>query len=103
MTNSNEFYTRSSDNPNGLFEAILNPSFSEHVPELDKRLAYVSADIQVYLMDVVGVDKDMASIVAARALQEVLAAAKIQFTTEDMSTILQTGDLISPARPFSDI
>lgn len=96
MANSHEFYTRSSENPNGLFEAILDPSFSEHVPEMNKRLAYVSADIQIYLMDVVGVDKDMASIVAARALQEVLSAVQIDIPREDMSAILETGDVISP-------
>lgn len=97
MRNSNEFYTRSSENPNGLFEAILDPSFPEQVPELDKRLAYVSADIQIYLMDVVGVDKDMASMVAARALQEVLSAVEIDIPTEDMSAILESADTISPA------
>jgi len=97
MTNSsNEFYTRSQENPNGLFEAILDPSFSENVPELDKRLTYVSADIQIYLMDVVGVDKDMAGIVAARALQEVLAAVNIDIPSEDIDSILISADAISP-------
>lgn len=98
MTNSsNEFYTRSPENPNGLFEAILDPSFSEKVPELDRRLAYVSADLQVYLMDVVGVDKDMASIVSARALQEVLSAVDVHLPDGMLGTVLETGDAISPS------
>ena len=98
MTNSKEFYTRSSENPNGLFEAILDPSFSEHVPEVDKRLSFVSADIQIYLMDVVGIDKDMASVVAARALQEVLAALEVKVPAEGMSAILENADALSPPR-----
>ena len=96
MTNSKEFYTRSSENPNGLYDAILDPSFSEHVPEVDKRLSFVSADIQIFLMDVVGVDKDMASVVAARAVQEVLAALEVNVPTEGMSAILGNADALSP-------
>jgi hypothetical protein len=95
---SHEFYTRSDENPNGLFEAILDPSFTESVPELDKRLAYVSADIQIYLIDVVGVDKDMAGIVAARALQEVLAAVDVSIPNENLDAILLSADAISPSR-----
>ena len=96
MTNSKEFYTRSSENPNGLYDAILDPSFSEHVPEVDKRLSFVSADIQIFLMDVMGVDKDMASVVAARALQEVLAALEVKVPAEGMSAILGNADALSP-------
>jgi len=91
---SNEFYTRSQQNPNGLFDAILDPSFIEVVPELDKRLAYVSADIQIYLTDVVGVDKAMAGVVAARALQEVLAAVDVKIPSENLGSILLSAEAI---------
>lgn len=95
MTMNSERYERSSENPNGLFEAILDPSFMDKVPELERRLSIATADIQVYLTDVVGVDKDMAGVVAVRATQEILAAAGVNLEEEEKVAIFIEADRLA--------
>lgn len=78
---------RSPDNPNGLFRVILDPSFTDIEPDFHRRLAIAAADIQVYVTDVAGVDKDMADSIAARAVQEVLAATAITLEPQEWQRI----------------
>lgn len=92
---NSEEYVRSQQNPNGLFDAILDPSFTDKVPDFDRRLAIVTADLEIYLTDVVGVDKEMAGIVSARALQEMLAATAITLEKEEITAILTEADRLT--------
>jgi hypothetical protein len=96
MTHSGpESYIRSSENPNGLFDAILDPAFTDVVPNFDRRLAIVSADITIYLTDVLGVDTEMAGIVAARAVQETLAATAITLQPSQLSAIFTESERLT--------
>jgi hypothetical protein len=90
-----ESYIRSPDNPNGLFDAILDPSFTDSVPDFNRRLAIVSADITIYLTDVLGVDKEMAGIVAARAVQETLAATAITLESSELTAIFTESERLT--------
>ena len=90
-----ENFVRSAENPNGLFEAILNPDFSDRVPDFERRLAIVAADLAIFLTDVAGVDTEMAGVVSARAVQEVLAANTIILEPEQLSAVLSESERLT--------
>jgi hypothetical protein len=90
-----ESYVHSVINPNGLIDAILDPSFTQKVPEYDQRIALVSADITMYLVNEVGVHKDVASIVSARAIYGMLAATAITLDQPELDAIIIEADKLS--------
>lgn len=90
-----ESYIRSSENPNALYEAILDSSFTDKVPEFDDRLAIVSADIAIYLCNIVGVDREVAEQVSQRALRGVLAATAITLDTSELTSIFAESERLT--------
>ena len=84
--------TRSPNNPNGLYEVILNKSFTDKEDNFYRRISIVAADLIVYLHDVVGVDREKSDIVANRAVLEMLAATAITLDQKELEVIFNESD-----------
>jgi len=96
MNYGQENYVRSPENPNGLFEIVTDPTFIEQVPQFERRLAIATADIQIYVTDVLGIeDKQMASQVAMRAAQEILATVGVTLEPETQQVVFMEAERLA--------
>lgn len=82
-----ESYVKEAHRPDGLYEAILEPTFTDKIPEYHERLAVVSADIALHLIETLGADTRTANKIAARAVQEMLAATAITLDQDELGVI----------------
>ena len=95
MTKPNLDRLASPVNPNGLFAEAIDGTLKEQFPDTKERLILAVADIKSFLVEVVGLDLDMADLVAARATQEVLAATDTDLTDYEVGRAIEMGSNFS--------
>ena len=82
-------------NPNGVFGEFLDGSLEEQFPDKKDRLMIAVADIKSFLVESVGVDPDMADVVAARAAQEITSALDSGLTQHEVNRAIEMGSELS--------
>ena len=94
---ANHIYDRLSSptNPNGVFGEFIDGSLKEQFPEKKDRLTVAIADIKSFLVESVGVDPDMAEVVAARAAQEITSALDSDLTQDEVNRAIEVGSELS--------
>lgn len=96
MTDSNAELTPSRA-PDTSVDNILDPSFTDKVPEFYDRIAIVSASLSNYLVSE-GVDRQTAENFAARAVQGMLSATAITLEPEVLGTIFTNARQLTQRR-----
>jgi hypothetical protein len=95
MSNPNHDRLSSPTNPNGVFGEFIDGSLKEQFPEKKDRLMIAVADIKSFLIETVGVDPDMADVVAARAAQEITSALDSDLTQNEIDRAIAMGSELS--------
>lgn len=95
MTNQNYDRLSSPANPNGVFGEFIDGSLREQFPEKKHRLTIAVADIKSFLIEVVGVDPDMADVIAARSAQEITSALDSELTQNEINRAIEIGSELS--------
>ena len=95
MANHNYDRLSSPTNPNGIFDEFANGTLKEKFPEQEHRLILAVADIKSFLIEAVGVDPDMADVVAARAAQEIASALDSDLTQDEVGRAIEIGSHLS--------
>lgn len=95
MENHNYDRLSSPTNPNGVFGEFIDGSLKEQFPEKKDRLTVAIADIKSFLVESVGVDPDMAEVVAARAAQEITSALDSDLTQDEVNRAIEVGSELS--------
>ena len=95
MANHNYDRLSSPTNPNGVFGEFIDGSLKEQFPEKKDRLTVAIADIKSFLVESVGVDPDMADVVAARAAQEIASALDSDLTQDEVGRAIEIGSHLS--------
>ena len=95
MANHNYDRLSSLTNPNGVFGEFIDGSLKEQFPEKKDRLTVAIADIKSFLVESVGVDPDMAEVVAARAAQEITSALDSDLTQDEVGRAIEIGSHLS--------
>ena len=95
MVNYNYDRLSSPTNPNGVFGEFIDGSLKEQFPEKKDRLTVAIADIKSFLVESVGVDPDMAEVVAARAAQEITSALDSDLTQDEVNRAIEVGSELS--------
>lgn len=94
---TNHYYDRLSSptNPNGVFGEFIDGTLKEQFPEHKDRLIIAVADIKSFLIETVGVDPEMADVVAARAAQEITSALDSDLTQDEINRAIEIGSELS--------
>lgn len=95
MTKQNYNRIASPVNPNGVLADSVDGFLKEQFPDPRERLIIAIADIKSFLVEVAGLDLDMADVVAARAAQEILAATDTDLTQQDINYAIELGSALS--------
>lgn len=95
MANHNYDRLSSPTNPNGVFGEFIDGSLKEQFPEKKDRLTIAVADIKSFLIETIGVDPEMADIVAARAAQEITSALDSELTQNEVDRAIEMGSELS--------
>ena len=95
MASQNYDRLSSPTNPNGVFGEFTDGSLKERFPEKKDRLTIAVADIKSFLIETVGVDPDMAEVVAARAAQEITSALDSDLTQNEIDRAIEMGSELS--------
>ena len=95
MENHNYDRLSSPTNPNGIFGEFVNGTLKEKFPEQEHRLVLAVADIKSFLIEVVGVDPEMADVVAARAAQKITSALDSDLTQDEVGRAIEMGSELS--------
>lgn len=95
MANHNYNWLSLPTNPNGVFGEFIDGSHKEQFPEKKDRLTIGVADIKSFLIETIGVDPEMADIVAARAAQEITSALDSELTKNEVDRAIEMGTELS--------
>ena len=82
-------------NPNGVFEDFVDGSMKERFQDPQERLIIATADVKSFLVEIAGLDPDMAEVVAARATQEVAHALNTNINDSDLAKCIEAGSKLS--------
>lgn len=82
-------------NPNGIFGDFIDGSIKEQFPGQRERLILATADVKSFLIEVAGLDPDMAEVVAARATREVAMALDSDLSDTELSRAIELGGRLS--------
>jgi hypothetical protein len=82
-------------NPNGLLEMLS----SRQLEDLDTyhRVLLAIADTKSFLVEVAGLDLDMAEVAAARSSRELLGALGIKVSDEEINNLIRKSSELSDA------
>jgi len=95
MSSPNFDRLSSPTNPNGVFGEFIDGSLKEQFPDKKQRLTIAVADIKSFLIESVGVDPDMADVVAARAAREITSALDSDLTQNEVNHAIEMGSELS--------
>ena len=90
MSKMNRDRLSSQTNPNGLF-AEFTSGLTQETFSTQERIILATADIRSFLIEVAGLDPDMAGVATARSMHEALAATGTEIATEEIDDLIRQG------------
>lgn len=82
-------------NPNGLLDEFSSGIVETAIKDPRQRVILAIADTKSFLVEVAGLDLDMADVAAARSAREMLGALGIQLSDEGTNVLLQEASAFS--------
>lgn len=88
-------YLAFATNPNGVFGEFVSGYMKEQFPDQKDRLMIAVADVKSFLVEVAGIDPEMAEVVAARAAREIALSLDTVLGDKELDETIMLGSRFS--------